>query len=209
LSDTVEVVHFIDDDVTLGPDYFGALTSVLRSKPDVGGVGGLILEPERKTAPTWHRLLKRVFFLDHHVDGRILPSGWTTSAQLAGSIPDDESLRSTEWLSGTSSYRRSLLEHHRFDKALEGYSMLEDLDFSYRVGQETRLLVQPSARLLHRRASTNRFDAEHYHRALTIHKRWFLDKNLRTCLADYATRRIINLIIAARTIASDISGKCS
>ena len=184
LPDTVEVVHFIDDDVTLRPDYFDALTSVLRSKPDVGGVGGLIFEPERTTTPTWRRLLKRVFFLDHPVDGRILPSGWTTSAQLAGSVPDDESLRSTEWLSGcSSSYRRSLFEHHRFDKALEGYSMLEDFDFSYRVGQETRLLVQPSARLLHRRASTNRFDAERYHRALTIHKRWFLDKNLSHPLA--------------------------
>jgi len=153
LPDGVDLVHFIDDDVTLRPGYFSALSTALRTRPELGGVGGLVREPDRPTDHPATRFLKRAFFLDHPRDGRVLPSGWTTSAQLTGAAPSDSSLRPTEWLSGcSSSYRRSLLERHRFDDALEGYSMLEDLDLSYRVGR--------------------------YHRALTVHQRWFVEKHL-------------------------------
>ncbi|MFO8100051.1 MAG: hypothetical protein R6T83_10600 [Salinibacter sp.] len=103
------------------------------------------------------------------------------------SAPSHTDLRSTEWLSGcSSSYRRPLIERHRFDTALQGYSMMEDLDLSYRVGRETRLVVQPKAQLLHRRSSKNRFSAERYHRALTIHQRWFIEKHFDSTVARMA-----------------------
>ena len=186
LPPSVEIVHFIDDDVTIRPGYFEALSEVLRTHSEVGGVGGVIVEPTARGSSRHAEALKELFFLSHAEAGRVLPSGCTTSAQPP-SPAAPTGLRDTEWLSGcSSSYRRSLLERHRFDEALTGYSMLEDLDLSYRVYQETRLVVQPEARLTHRRSARNRFDAGRYNRTLTVHRRWFVEKhfdNLESRLA--------------------------
>jgi len=176
LPTSVEVVHFIDDDVTVHPGYFEALSAVLRTKPDVGGVGGLVLEPSKDTPSARNERLQSFFFLSHAEDGRVLPSGCTTSAQKP-TRKDTSGLRGTEWLNGCSSYRRSLLNQHRFDEALTGYSMLEDLDLSYRIHRQARLVVQPEARLTHRRSPSNRFDAKRYNRTLTVHRRWFVEKH--------------------------------
>jgi GT2 family glycosyltransferase len=176
LPTSVEVMHFIDDDVTVHPGYFEALSAVLRTEPDVGGVGGLVLEPSKDTPSARNERLQSFFFLSHAEDGRVLPSGCTTSAQQPPQN-DTSGLRDTEWLNGCSSYRRSLLNQHRFDAALTGYSMLEDLDLSYRIHQQARLVVQPEARLTHRRSLSNRFDAERYSHALTVHRRWFVEKH--------------------------------
>jgi GT2 family glycosyltransferase len=176
LPTSVEVVHFIDDDVTVHPGYFEALSAVLRTEPDVGGVGGLVLEPSKDTPSARNERLQSFFFLSHAEDGRVLPSGCTTSAQQP-TRNDTPGLRGTKWLNGCSSYRRSLLNQHRFDEALTGYSMLEDLDLSYRIHRQARLVVQPEARLTHRRSPSNRFDAERYNRALTVHRRWFVEKH--------------------------------
>lgn len=177
LPPSVEIVHFIDDDVTVHPGYFEALSEVLHTHSEVGGVGGVIMEPAARGSSRRTEKLKELFFLSHTVAGRVLLSGCTTSAQHP-SPATPTGLRDTEWLSGcSSSYRRALLEQHRFDETLTGYSMLEDLDLSYRIYQETRLVVQPEARLTHRRSARNRFDAERYNHALTVHRRWFVEKH--------------------------------
>ncbi|MFB6231288.1 MAG: glycosyltransferase family 2 protein [Salinibacter sp.] len=177
LPPSVEIVHFIDDDVTVHDGYFEALSAVLRTEPEVGGVGGIVLEPSKDAPSARSERLRRLFFLGHAEGGRVLPSGCATSAQHP-SPTDASELRDTEWLSGcSSSYRRTLLEQHRFDEALTGYSMLEDLDLSYRIQRQARLVVQPEARLTHRRSPRNRFDAERYSYALTVHRRWFVEKH--------------------------------
>lgn len=180
LPASVEIVHFIDDDVTVHPGYFEALSAVLRSHSDVGGAGGVVVEPMQEASSSSTEWLRRLFFLSHSDAGRVLPSGYATNAQ-SPRPSEARSLRKTEWLSGcSSSYRRTLMERHRFDEVLTGYSMLEDLDLSYRIHQQARLVVQPEARLTHRRAPRNRFDAERYGRALTVHRRWFVEKHFDT-----------------------------
>ena len=176
LPPSVEIVHFIDDDVTVQDGYFDALSRVLYAHPDVGGVGGVITESNVDVPAASPSRLRRLFLLDHAEPGRVLPSGCASAAQTPA-LPATGP-RATEWLSGcSSSYRRSLLDRHRFEPALTGYAMLEDLDLSYRVGQDARLMVEPAARLVHRRAPRNRWDAERYAHALTVHRRWFVEKH--------------------------------
>jgi GT2 family glycosyltransferase len=177
LPRSVEVVHFIDDDVTVHPGYFEALAKMLRTAPEVGGVGGCIREPERPSSSPQRTRLRRLFGLAHPEPGRVLRSGIATQAQHP--TPDaSSSVRETEWLSScASSYRRALLDRHRFDSTLTGYAMLEDLDLSYRIHQDARLVVVPTACLTHRRSARNRLDAERYSRALTVHRRWFVEKH--------------------------------
>jgi len=56
--------------------------------------------------------------------------------------------------------------------------MLEDLDLSYRIGQEAPLYVVPGARLVHHRSPINRQDAADYMYHQIVHRRWFVEKNL-------------------------------
>ena len=177
LPETVDIVHFIDDDVTVDPAYFDALSNVFSNHPDVVGAGGTISEPENHPSSPLRETVRRLFLLSHTEPGRVLASGSTTHAQHC--IPDEQrGLRETEWLSGCScSYRRAVLDATRFDERLVGYSMLEDLDLSYRISRDAPLVVQPRAQLFHRRSSLNRPDVEQYSRALTVHRRWFVEKH--------------------------------
>lgn len=177
LPPSVEIVHFIDDDVTVHAGYFETLSAALRSASDAGGAGGVIVEPSKAAPTPSAERLRRLFFLSHPEAGHVLSSGCATDAQNPR-LNETSSLRETEWLSGcSSSYRRSLLDQHRFDEALTGYSMLEDLDLSYRIHRQARLVVKPEARLTHRRSPSNRFGAERYNHALTVHRRWFVEKH--------------------------------
>ncbi|WP_208427081.1 glycosyltransferase family 2 protein [Salinibacter pepae] len=200
LPTAVEVVHFIDDDVTVHPGYFEALSAVLRTRPDVGGAGGLVLEPSKDAPSARNERLQSFFFLSHTEDGRVLPSGCTTSAQQP-TRHDTSGLCDTEWLNGCSSYRRSILDQHRFDEVLTGYSMLEDLDLSYRIHRQARLVVQPEARLTHRRSPSNRFGAERYNHALTVHRRWFIEKHF----GDVTSRLAYWWSLVGRLLATTVS----
>lgn len=177
LPASVEVVHFLDDDVTVQPGYFDALEGALRDVPALGGVGGQIVEPHRGAPTDWTATARRLFLHDHPTPGRVLPSGMTSSAQRR-SVPDGTSLVATDWLVGCSmTIRRSLLEVYRFDPSLTGYSMLEDLDLSYRIGRDTALAVVPEARLVHHRSPANRLSMERDAYERLIHLRWFVEKN--------------------------------
>ncbi|GIV60692.1 MAG: hypothetical protein KatS3mg043_1781 [Rhodothermaceae bacterium] len=176
LPETIVIVHFLDDDVTVHPGYFRALNTVFAEEPAVGGSGGRILQDGTDTQRRglWWR---RLFLLDHPVPGRVLCSGATTPAQvlpLTARTP-------VSWLSGCScAFRRVLLDRHRFDPALEGYSLDEDLDFSYRVGREARLVVVPEAVLTHHVAPGGRESVDCLAHDALVHRYWFLEKNLRS-----------------------------
>ena len=178
LPPSVEVVHFVDDDVTLRPGYFQHLTRALDTHPGLGGVGGILVEGGRvpKRFPA-----AGLFFLLHSTrPGRVLPSGYTTPAP---SSRTQGTLSPVQWLSGcASSYRRAVFEDARFDPALSGYAMLEDLDFSYRVGQTWNLAAVPAARLVHRASPKNRHGPMRFARTSAIHRYWFIEKNLRSPL---------------------------
>lgn len=177
LPASVEIVHFVDDDVTVLPGYFTRLAAYLDGHPGVGGVGGCLCEPDRPAVATRGRLLRRFFFLDGEPPGRVLPSGIALPAQVNSAC--GPAVRTVAWLSGCSStYRRTLLDTHRFDPALSGYALFEDLDLSYRIGQVTGLAVVPGARLVHHRSAQNRHRAGRYAYSAVVHRYWFVQKNL-------------------------------
>jgi GT2 family glycosyltransferase len=179
LPPSVEVVHFIDDDVTVHEDYFDTLSDVLPGHPKVGGVGGRIHQPKAlPTQPTW---LRRLFLLSSVQSGAVLPSGCAESAQIVNPSADaiPSSPIRTEWLSSCSStYRRDLLREYRFTTSIDGYALLEDLELSYRIGQDTSLLVVPEATLTHRVSTRNRLDLSEYIYKVILHRYWFVTTTL-------------------------------
>lgn len=179
LPSSVEIIHFIDDDVTVHEGYFDALTHTLHAHPDVGGVGGRIHQP--KAPPPTTTCLQRLFLLSSARNGVVLPSGCAESAQLSDAsaeVPSSSPIP-TEWLSGCScTYRRDVLQRHRFAASMDGYALLEDLELSYRVGQDTALLVVPEATLTHRVSAQNRHNLSKYVYTAMVHRYWLVTTTL-------------------------------
>ena len=176
LPESVEVVHFIDDDVTLHDGYFEALCNALTQNPALRGAGGVITRSNESSPRPPVHWTHRLFLLRTDRPSRVLPSGHTTPAWLTG----DEQLQSAEWLSTcASSYRAEVFAEHRFDPAVEGPSpRLEDLDFSVRVAQDGPLAVAPEARCIHRIAAQNRRDTAATTRERLVRRYWFVEKNM-------------------------------
>jgi GT2 family glycosyltransferase len=176
LPESVEVVHFIDDDVTLQNGYFEALYEALVQNPSLRGVGGVITRSNESSPRPPVHWAHRFFLLRTDQPSHVLPSGQKMPAWPTG----DDQLQPAEWLSTcASSYRAEVFTEHRFDPAVEGPSpRLEDLDFSVRVAQDGPLAVVPTARCIHRIAAQNRRDTAATTRERLVRRYWFVEKNM-------------------------------
>jgi glycosyltransferase involved in cell wall biosynthesis len=155
-----DIVFFLDDDVTLEPDYIEQILRVYAEHDDgdLGGVGGVLTIP--KPMPWRHRLRHAydvAFLISGRREGKALPSGfWTefgTTPRGIGRVTEVDFLPG-----GVSSYKQAVLRTFRFSEGYEGYGQGEDKDFSYRVSRRYRLLVTPAARLRHHEAPAMRAD---------------------------------------------------
>lgn len=177
LDASARVVFFVDDDVTLDPGYLETLWQVFEDCPDVLGAGGRIRrDTTRVPRSAAGRVYRRLFLLESRQPGRVLPSGGESQTHTL----DLQERTGVQWLSGCScAYRPEAARRHRFDHRLEGYSLDEDLDFSYRVGRDGRLLLEPRATLVHHRSPRERHENRRYASDYLVHRYWFVEKNIR------------------------------
>ena len=134
-------VGFLDDDLVLEDGALAAMAAFwAQADAAVGGAGltNVLMKPRRGV---W---VKRLFALDGPDDGRVLCSGYNTSVRPQ---PD---VYATQWLPGGASiWRREVVEQFRFDEWFTGYSYLEDVDYSLRVGRRYACMMIPEARMQH------------------------------------------------------------
>jgi glycosyltransferase involved in cell wall biosynthesis len=131
-----KIIQFLDDDVVLEKDYFLKFLQAFNNA-DVGGVAGLVIEPNTKTS-----FLKKVFF------GMFYIGPFRQIREEAYLNPPRAQIE-TNTLPGVSAYRREVFEEFSFDEGLVGPSTGEDVDFSYRVGKSWKLVIHPDARICH------------------------------------------------------------
>lgn len=173
------VVYFLDDDVTLRPGYFAALADTLARHPEAAGAGPTVLL-DGEAAPggstrRWKKALNRLFLIEAGRTGRVLPSGGVSNPHRLP-LP---AAAEVDWLCGCVAYRRSAFEAAQCDPALEGYSMDEDLDVSFRIGQTAALILDPRAKLVHHQSPISRQALYRYAFDRLVHRYWFVEKNLR------------------------------
>lgn len=161
----IDVIHFIDDDTEVCDGYFQAIEGRFAAEPKLMGIGGVILNMEPRT----HVRLRRIFYLAGR-PGQVLPSG----RNLVGQYPDANADDRVDWIVGCSmSYRMTAFDERRFDPRLEGYSLGEDLDFSFRLSREHPIAVEPTATCVHHMASTERYPMRSHARDRTVlTRRW-------------------------------------
>jgi GT2 family glycosyltransferase len=157
------LVHFIDDDSIVDPAYFSAILSIFErdALAEIAGVGGLITNlPEH----TPSRALE-AFQLDNSRVGIVLPSGKNVLVFTADREVD------VDWLSGSSmSFRRDVFDQHAFNESLAGWALGEDVEFTYRVRQDRRLVVTPEARTEHRQSPHGRWKLRRIVQVELVHR---------------------------------------
>jgi GT2 family glycosyltransferase len=195
----IDLIGFLDDDAVLAP---GALPRMMNfwesASADIGGAQfNMINHP-----PIFAGGLKRLPFISSlglysGNPGDVLPSGFQV---MVGPVSRTVYVR---WLgSGASIWRRTVFAAEAFDEWFQGYSYLEDLDFSYRVGKHFRLAVVGGADYEHLPASEGRGGGFRFGRREAVNRLYFVAKNpelsrLR-CMLTLTLRLAISLAMAGR-----------
>lgn len=141
-----DLIGFVDDDIVFEKDAFEKMLAFWQTAPeDVCGAGFNLVEQEKDLRPGLKKSrLASGLGLYRSETGAVAPSGWHTRL---GNVTENSQV---EWLiSGAVLWRREVLGRHRFDPFFQGYSYLEDLDFSYGVSRECKLMIVVDAKFQH------------------------------------------------------------
>jgi GT2 family glycosyltransferase len=173
---TGDPVFFIDDDVSLAPDvHEEILAEYGRWGPELGGVRGASVHPERPFGPTvlWRRLFGTGGFWPE-------ASGRMRSGFYVEGVSSSASVRTVEYFVGWfMSFRREVFDRERFDENLSGYGFKEDYDFSYRLVKHGYVLVQtPRAQIHHRASSSDRLSPFDHQRMALANQFYLHRKNM-------------------------------
>ena len=147
-----DVVCFLEDDLTLAPDYFAAVERGFRDRPEMLGCCGLVLHMPAQ--PMGYLALFHLFHRGIFRDPRVGVHGRQDIHPRGAILP----LIPSDCLSGgLSSWRRQVFARVPFDVA-NGFFMLEDIDFSKRAQDAfgPRLFINPNACVDHRLSPLNR-----------------------------------------------------
>lgn len=170
LKENTSIFHFLDDDVLPNLDYFDEMTRVFELHTDLLGATGKRLGEVMPKTDTRRSIRNSYEWIIQLLRGKFEEGKVSRSGQnflTYGSQP-----RRVDWLSGCSmSFSRAVFLSNRFDESFDGYSLMEDLDFTYRVSLQGPLLYWPAAQVTHTFSQVNRWPA---------YKSFYVEANNRT-----------------------------
>ncbi|MGO8736976.1 MAG: glycosyltransferase family 2 protein [Terriglobia bacterium] len=141
-----DLVAFFDDDIVLEPEAFTRMMEFWdQAPPDLGGAGfNWANYPSKPPSGLKTAAPFRWFGLYSGRGGDVVRSGFHVPLRT---VTEDTFVK---WLpSGAVIFRKSIFSQVSFDEWFSGYGHLEDLDLSYRIGKQWRLVVVSSARFNH------------------------------------------------------------
>ena len=113
--------------------------------------------------------------------GSVAASGWQTMVQ-----PVHETIY-VDWLcSAAAVWRRDVFDDYLFDERFEGYSYLEDLDFSYSVSRKFRLAIVGGPGFLHFPSPRGRISGFHFGKVEAANRLYFVRKHGLSTVRCYA-----------------------
>jgi glycosyltransferase involved in cell wall biosynthesis len=171
LHDDITLAGYLDDDIDLE---LGAIGEMLQfweqCPPETGGAEFNIINiPEKKA---FSGPIRRLFCIDGPVPGKVLRSGFCTSAFPASQdIP-------CEWLCGGATiWSREILNNYNYDEWYSGWAYHEDAEFSYRVFKKYRLFAVHLAKVTHNPPPFNPAKNVALGRMAVINRYHFVKKN--------------------------------
>jgi GT2 family glycosyltransferase len=192
VSNSIEIVCFLDDDTVLEPNYFKNLLETYNQFPNALGVGGYICNETKWEKVTDNYIPKRdEFYFDGwkrkdgsrfilrkklHLDSDCLPgcSPQYSHGRSVGFLPPSDKIYNVEQLmGGVSSFRKSVFEIYSFSTYFEGYGLYEDADFTLRVAKTGKLYLNTAAKLNHYHAASGRPNQYHYGK-MVVRNGWYV-----------------------------------
>jgi GT2 family glycosyltransferase len=197
-----DLIGFLDDDVVLETT---AVEEMLRfwttADRRVGGAAfNLANHPALALSGLKRTSMAEAFGLYARRRGAVTPAGFQTM------IERPLTTAYTDWLPSTAAvWRKEVFSRFRFDEWFTGYSYLEDLDFSYRVGKAYRLAVVASARCVHFPAPSGRGSGYAFGLREVVNRVYFVKKNpelsLPKCYLALCARALMSLGLSIRGLS--------
>ena len=194
----MELIGFLDDDIVFAPNALEIMLKFWQTAPDdLGGWAFNLMNPApRSNSRLKESGLSRLLGLYSDKKGIVMPSGWQT---LTGTVKETIFV---EWLpSGASVWRRDIFERFRFDEFFDGYSYLEDLDFSYGVSKHYRLGIVADAKYWHYPSPLGRV-SQYWFGKIEVRNRLYIVRkhrlSLPRCYLGIMIRLFITLVSAAK-----------
>ena len=192
VSDTTEIICFLDDDTVLAVDYFEQLSKTCQLYPDALGVGGYISnETKWDFVGDQYIALANEFYFDgwkRKEGARFIlrkkigldsdcPPGYSSQYSHGRSIgflpPSDKTYKVEMLMGGVSSFKKELFDRIQFSTYFEGYGLYEDADFSLRASQLGQLYLNTAARLDHFHDASGRPNQFQYGK-MVVRNGWYV-----------------------------------
>lgn len=155
---TSEVTVFLDDDVVLEQDMLEHLLVPFGqgSIEAIGGVAGTIVNEASQPS---RRLTRGVLRLLLGSDPALCPGRVVGPAVHTGYRASDAGLHEVEWMpAGCCAFWTSDIKELGFAEFFEGYSFMEDVELSARIGRTKKLYQATTARVQHKGLGGRRKD---------------------------------------------------
>jgi GT2 family glycosyltransferase len=167
VCDKSKFICFLDDDVDIGKNYFEEILSLF-GNDTIMGVAAFDNSPCNESILS--SLIRKMFFLRHRRSGRMTsPYGnnypmlkhFRREIDIYGErilLPDYDAII-VEWFPGVNMcFRKEVFKEQSFDENLLGYTVAEDIDFTYRLTQRypNSLFITPLAQFVHRGSMVSR-----------------------------------------------------
>ncbi|MGV6845020.1 MAG: glycosyltransferase family 2 protein [Lutibacter sp.] len=173
ITNTINIVCFLDDDTILTPTYFENLLTTYKNYPDALGVGGYIINEV-----TWEKSSRNPTKKEFKFDGYIrnegsryylrkilhiiddTPPGFMpifSHGRPISFLPPSDKIYPVEFfMGGVSSFKKEVFKKLKFSTFFEGYGLYEDMDFCLRLSKLGKLYVNTAAKLEHHHVQTGR-----------------------------------------------------
>ncbi len=190
----ITLIGFMDDDIVLEPGTLEAMLAFWATAPsDVGGAALNMLNADPPFA-AWLKSLSITSWLGLYKTekGAVLRSGIHTP------IGYHHKTTHVRWLpAGASFFSKKVIEEYPFDEWFRGYSYLEDLDLSYRMGKKYKLAVVADARFYHFPSQFGREDPYLFGKKEVINRLYFVSKNKELSPLSCCIAIMVRLFISA------------
>jgi len=198
-SQETSIVLFLDDDAYLLPDYLEKILEIYNKYHDAVGVKSFDFSLLEKFN-TWSKLKKIAFYIEHSIKklfllGNSIASKPIINSPYGNSNPlSIDGIIKAQWFPGTDqSFKKEVLKEIYFDDNLIGWSLVEDIDITYRMTKAGyNLYYTPYAKLVHDHPAKELADQQIIKRSYInqVMHYYFYKKNM----PEYYMRYLINIL---------------
>jgi glycosyltransferase involved in cell wall biosynthesis len=192
VSQEMEIVCFLDDDIVLTNTYFENLLHTYNVQSNALGVGGYItnevvwklLPPGERIAINqftydgWVRkdgsryVLRKILGLDADRPPAHLPT-FAHGRSVSFLPPSGKTYPVEQFMGGVASYRKRVLDSQKFSEYFEGYGLYEDADYTLRLSKKGELYVNTTAQLSHFHEASGRPNQFSYGK-MVVRNGWYV-----------------------------------